>query len=229
MKHVPLARGGRSGTAGPGDLPVAHPQVAHVSRVPERANSSGVLPVIPLKGLRSAKGALPSKEGVASPRRISPRREGSGASRRYSREDIWPSAGSDETVDSGDFASWKVLHEEKPIHRIVGRWVLGNLLGRGGFGRVYQGISAQDGSFVAVKQLLIRHKAEDGHATPSPRQESLKHEIELLRSLHHRNIVQYVDFVEIDKVKRSLNLVMEFVENGSLKGAGPAQGVCTAV
>ncbi len=130
-----------------------------------------------------------------------------------------PGSPRSEEAASPDLASWRAKHEEKPIHKIVGKWVLGMLLGKGGFGRVYQGISAEDGSFVAIKQLQL-NEATEGQAA------SLKREIELLRSLHHRNVVQYIDFVEQRKRGcASLSLVMEYVENGSLKDQIKRYGV----
>ena len=89
---------------------------------------------------------------------------------------------------------------------IVGDFRLGSELGKGGFGTVYMGMHTESGEYVAVKQVYISH-------VPKDELDSIKMEIELLKRLRHENIVRYVDSVEQDG---TLNIVLEFVENGSL-------------
>jgi len=59
---------------------------------------------------------------------------------------------------------------------------------------------------VAIKQLKAPGKTSEQRA-------SVNREIDLLKRLRHRNIVKYIDSVEDGG---SLNIVMEFVDQGSL-------------
>ena len=97
----------------------------------------------------------------------------------------------------------------------VGSYKIGSELGKGGFGTVYQGLDTETGHYVAIKQVYIKHVPKDELA-------SIKMEIELLKKLSHENIVRYVDSVEQDG---TLNIVLEFVENGSLQGIVSKFGV----
>ena len=88
----------------------------------------------------------------------------------------------------------------------VGSYMIGSLLGKGGFGDVYSGLCQETGHTVAIKQVYIKHVPKDELV-------SIKMEIELLKKLSHDNIVRYVGSLEQDG---TLNIVLEFVESGSL-------------
>ena len=96
--------------------------------------------------------------------------------------------------------------EKKGTGSRVGTYQLGKELGKGGFGTVYQGLDTATGRFVAVKQVSTKN-------VPKDELESIHSEINLLKKLKHDNIVRYFDSVEADG---TLNIVLEFVENGSL-------------
>ncbi|KAJ2078885.1 Protein kinase of the Mitotic Exit Network [Coemansia sp. RSA 988] len=83
---------------------------------------------------------------------------------------------------------------------------LGNCIGRGQFGSVYRALDLETGQMVAVKQISL--EGQD----PS-NMDDVMQEVELLKSLSSPRIVRYHGFVKTDT---HLNLVMEFVENGSL-------------
>ena len=89
---------------------------------------------------------------------------------------------------------------------VVGDYSLGSELGKGGFGTVYMGMNTSTGAYVAVKQVYVAHVPKDELA-------SIKMEIELLKRLRHDNIVRYIDSIEQGG---TLNIVIEFVENGAL-------------
>ncbi|KAG9446804.1 hypothetical protein H6P81_012932 [Aristolochia fimbriata] len=78
------------------------------------------------------------------------------------------------------------------------------ILGEGGFGRVYHGIM-EDGSEVAVKLLLREHQNGDREFIA---------EIEMLSRLHHRNLVKLIG---ICIEERARCLVYELVRNGSVE------------
>eukprot|EP01105_Mastigella_eilhardi_P000024 TRINITY_DN1004_c0_g1_i3.p1 TRINITY_DN1004_c0_g1~~TRINITY_DN1004_c0_g1_i3.p1 ORF type:complete len:1393 (-),score=417.62 TRINITY_DN1004_c0_g1_i3:22-4200(-) len=88
----------------------------------------------------------------------------------------------------------------------VGVFTLGSKIGKGGFGTVYQGFHVGVGEFVAVKQMLLS-------AVPKQQLSSIMGEIDLLKELRHDHIVRYITYC---KTKEHLNIVMEFVEKGSL-------------
>ena len=96
--------------------------------------------------------------------------------------------------------------EKKGTGSRVGTYQLGKELGKGGFGTVYQGLDTATGRFVAVKQVSTKN-------VPKDELESIHSEINLLKKLKHDNIVRYFDSIEADG---TLNIVLEFVENGSL-------------
>ncbi|KAI9503338.1 kinase-like domain-containing protein, partial [Coemansia spiralis] len=83
---------------------------------------------------------------------------------------------------------------------------LGNCIGRGQFGSVYRALDLETGQMVAVKQISLEGQDESS-------MEDVMQEVELLKSLSSPRIVRYYGFVKTDA---HLNLVMEFVENGSL-------------
>ncbi|PIA17779.1 kinase-like protein, partial [Coemansia reversa NRRL 1564] len=88
----------------------------------------------------------------------------------------------------------------------VTNYQLGNCIGRGQFGSVYRALDLETGQMVAVKQISLEGQDPDN-------MDDVMQEVELLKSLSSPRIVRYYGFVKSDT---HLNLVMEFVENGSL-------------
>lgn len=88
----------------------------------------------------------------------------------------------------------------------VKNFKLGEVLGKGSAGTVYKSLNMNTGDVVAIKQVPLRNipKGDIGQ---------IMREIHLLNHLDHNNIVKYMDSV---KTKDHLNIVLEFVENGSL-------------
>lgn len=64
----------------------------------------------------------------------------------------------------------------------------------------------ENGSLVAIKQVSVEQIKED-------RKDSIKNEINLLKKIEHPKIVKYLDCIQTDEY---LNIVLEFMENGSL-------------
>jgi hypothetical protein len=77
------------------------------------------------------------------------------------------------------------------------KWVRGELIGKGTYGRVYLALNATTGEMIAVKQVEIPQTASDRE---NQRQvavlEALKSENETLKDLNHPYIVQYLGFEE---------------------------------
>ncbi|CAJ1971824.1 unnamed protein product [Sphenostylis stenocarpa] len=97
------------------------------------------------------------------------------------------------------------------IKRVItaGNWQKGDLLGRGTFGTVYEGIS-EDGFFFAVKQVSLLDQGNQARQSVY----QLEQEIALLSQFEHENIVQYFG-TEMDE--SNLYIFIEFVTKGSLR------------
>ncbi|CAK7269108.1 Protein kinase of the Mitotic Exit Network [Sporothrix epigloea] len=91
---------------------------------------------------------------------------------------------------------------------------LGDCIGKGAFGSVYKAFNWGTGEAVAVKQIKL---------TDLPKSElrMIEAEIDLLKNLHHDNIVKYIGFV---KSADCLNIILEYCENGSLHSICKAYG-----
>lgn len=96
----------------------------------------------------------------------------------------------------------------------VFKWVKGDLIGKGTYGRVYLALNATTGEMIAVKQVELPRTESDREDT---RQKgvvtALKSEIDTLKDLDHPNIVSYLGFEETPKY---LHLFLEYVPGGSI-------------
>lgn len=94
------------------------------------------------------------------------------------------------------------------------QWMQGALIGQGSFGSVFLALHAVTGELMAVKQVempsntnsVMDRKKENMLA-------ALKREIDLLRDLHHPNIVQYYGSNSTDQ---HFNIFLEYVPGGSV-------------
>ncbi|XP_066325584.1 L-type lectin-domain containing receptor kinase SIT2-like [Miscanthus floridulus] len=80
-----------------------------------------------------------------------------------------------------------------------------NLLGVGGFGKVYKGVLPTSGMEVAVKR--VRHESEQG-------MKEFVAEVATIGRLRHRNLVQLLGYC---RLKDQLLLVYDYMPNGSLE------------
>ncbi|KAG0553800.1 hypothetical protein KC19_12G040100 [Ceratodon purpureus] len=90
------------------------------------------------------------------------------------------------------------------IKRMTNNFSDDNVLGEGGYGKVYKGIQAGTGATVAVK------RAQEGSKQGA---QEFKNEIELLSRVHHNNLVGLVGFC-FEKAEQML--VYEYLPNGTL-------------
>mmetsp|Transcript_24751 Transcript_24751/g.62835 ORF Transcript_24751/g.62835 Transcript_24751/m.62835 type:complete len:1266 (-) Transcript_24751:519-4316(-) len=86
------------------------------------------------------------------------------------------------------------------------RYMLGEELGRGAYGQVYKGIDMTSGDTVAIKQISLAGISQDNL-------QSVMGEIELLKTLNHKNIVKYIGSF---KTRTHLYIILEYMENGAL-------------
>ncbi|KAG6818014.1 hypothetical protein H0H87_009169 [Tephrocybe sp. NHM501043] len=103
---------------------------------------------------------------------------------------------------------------ESPSGGATFKWVRGELIGRGTYGRVYLALNATTGEMIAVKQVELPRTASD---KSDSRQitvvQALKMESETLKVLDHPNIVQYLGFEETPE---NLSIFLEYVPGGSI-------------
>ncbi|KAI0033411.1 kinase-like protein [Vararia minispora EC-137] len=96
------------------------------------------------------------------------------------------------------------------------KWVRGELIGKGNFGRVYLAMNVTTGEMIAVKQVEIPRTASDKNDTRQMNVvDALKLESETLKDLDHPNIVQYLGFEE---TATFLSIFLEYVPGGSIGG-----------
>lgn len=93
------------------------------------------------------------------------------------------------------------------------RWHRGALIGAGSFGKVFLGMNAKTGMLMAVKQVELPPSDDECTRRWRMMVDSLESEIELLKSIHHPNIVQYLDSHSDGKF---LNIFLEYVPGGSV-------------
>ncbi|KAJ7783708.1 kinase-like domain-containing protein [Mycena maculata] len=94
------------------------------------------------------------------------------------------------------------------------KYVLGELLGKGSYGRVYLALNANNGELMAVKQVEIPQTTSD-RAKPHHLEmvKALKFESKTLKDLEHPNIVAYLGFEE---TPQHLNIFLEYVPGGTI-------------
>lgn len=93
------------------------------------------------------------------------------------------------------------------------KWIKGALIGAGSFGNVFLGMNAKNGLLMAVKQVEL--PSGDSHSDQRKKSmlEALEREIELLKTMQHENIVQYLDSYADGS---HLNIFLEYVPGGSV-------------
>jgi mitogen-activated protein kinase kinase kinase ANP1 len=83
------------------------------------------------------------------------------------------------------------------LNTAIFKWVRGELIGKGTYGRVYLALNATTGEMIAVKQVEIPRTASDKEDSRQVSVvEALKSESETLKDLDHPHIVQYLGFEE---------------------------------
>lgn len=91
-------------------------------------------------------------------------------------------------------------------HTLAARYKLGEVLGEGGYSVVKAGTSVVDKKKVAVKIVTRAGLKPDDDA-------SLRQEVKILDRLHHKNIVEQIDFFEEEKY---FYIVLEYLDGGEL-------------
>jgi serine/threonine protein kinase len=90
------------------------------------------------------------------------------------------------------------------IYNVVG------LLGKGAFATVYRIATAMDGKLLAAKELEKKRFMKNGQLD-----QRLDNEMQIMQTIHHPNIVQYIDYKDVGK---HLYIIMEYIPCGDLQG-----------
>ncbi|KAF4556244.1 MAP kinase kinase kinase mkh1-like protein [Elsinoe fawcettii] len=130
-------------------------------------------------------------------------------------EQIKPSRGSRlfqlETIPQDTLPS---SSRDQPSRQQTFKWMRGQLIGKGTFGRVYLGMNTTTGELLAVKQVEVNPKAPN--ADPSKIREMVKaldSEIDTMQHLDHVNIVQYLG---CERKEYSISIFLEYISGGSI-------------
>lgn len=113
-----------------------------------------------------------------------------------------------ETIPQDNFA----LHH--PQRQPTFKWMKGQLIGKGTFGRVYLGMNTTTGELLAVKQVEVNPKTSS--ADPQKIREMVKaldSEIDTMQHLDHVNIVQYLG---CERKEYSISIFLEYISGGSV-------------
>ena len=106
----------------------------------------------------------------------------------------------------------KLLEEEKNqnFENIkIRHFKLGNLIGQGSYGKVYEALDEERGQLIAVK-IIDKNRLNNINYSIT----KIESEIEILSKLHHKNIVKYYGS---SQSKNHLQIYFEYCENGSIE------------
>lgn len=119
-----------------------------------------------------------------------------------------------ETDRRGHMIMSEIPQDTLPQRRITFRWFKGQLIGKGTYGRVYLGMNATTGDFLAVKEVKVNAKAAGGNTTRIREMvTTLDREIDTMQHLDHVNIVQYLGS---ERKETSINIFLEYISGGSI-------------
>lgn len=101
-----------------------------------------------------------------------------------------------------------------PKRQTTFRWFKGELIGKGTYGRVYLGMNATTGEFLAVKEVEVNQKAAGGDKNKMKELlAALDQEIDTMQNLDHENIVQYLG---CERKETSISIFLEYISGGSI-------------
>lgn len=89
----------------------------------------------------------------------------------------------------------------------LGKWRVGPMLGEGGFSQVRLGIHERDGRKVALKIL----EKKPGNSVNSTERKQVESEIDAMKKITHKNVIQLVDF-SLDMTYKKKNIILVVLE-----------------
>lgn len=92
------------------------------------------------------------------------------------------------------------------------KWFKGQLIGKGTYGRVYLGMNATTGEFLAVKQVEV---SSDAGSSDHQKEmiSALNQEIQTMQHLDHPNIVTYLG---CERKEYGMSIFLEYISGGSV-------------
>lgn len=107
-----------------------------------------------------------------------------------------------------------IAQDSLPKRQTTFKIIRGQLIGKGTYGRVYLGINATTGEFLAVKQVEVNQKAAGQDKDKMKEMvAALDQEIDTMQHLEHPNIVQYLG---CEKKEYSISIFLEYISGGSV-------------
>ncbi|PHH82301.1 hypothetical protein CDD82_6409 [Ophiocordyceps australis] len=114
----------------------------------------------------------------------------------------------------GSMVMPQIPQDTLPKRQTTFRWFKGQLIGKGTYGRVYLGMNATTGEFLAVKEVEVNPKAAGGDkAKMRELVAALDQEIDTMQHLDHDNIVQYLG---CERKEASISIFLEYISGGSI-------------
>lgn len=108
----------------------------------------------------------------------------------------------------------QIPQDTLPKRQTTFRWFKGQLIGKGTYGRVYLGMNATTGEFLAVKEVEVNPKAAgNDRARMKELVAGLDQEIDTMQHLDHDNIVQYLG---CERKEASISIFLEYISGGSV-------------
>lgn len=108
----------------------------------------------------------------------------------------------------------QIPQDTLPKRQTTFRWFKGQLIGKGTYGRVYLGMNATTGEFLAVKEVEVNPKAAgNDRARMKELVAALDQEIDTMQHLDHDNIVQYLG---CERKETSISIFLEYISGGSV-------------
>ncbi|KAF7548191.1 hypothetical protein G7046_g8762 [Stylonectria norvegica] len=108
----------------------------------------------------------------------------------------------------------QIPQDTLPKRQTTFRWFKGQLIGKGTYGRVYLGMNATTGEFLAVKEVEVNPKAAGGDKGKMRELvAALDQEIDTMQHLDHVNIVQYLG---CERKETSISIFLEYISGGSI-------------
>ena len=121
-----------------------------------------------------------------------------------------------ETIPQDTIPPENVTHvnQKTPERQPTFKWMRGQLIGKGTFGRVYLGMNTTTGELLAVKQVEVNQNQPN--TDPAKIREMVKAldiEIDTMKDLDHVNIVQYLG---CERKEFSISIFLEYISGGSV-------------
>jgi mitogen-activated protein kinase kinase kinase len=114
----------------------------------------------------------------------------------------------------GSMVMPQIPQDTLPKRQTTFRWFKGQLIGKGTYGRVYLGMNATTGEFLAVKEVEVNPKAASGDKNRMRELvAALDQEIDTMQHLDHVNIVQYLG---CERKETSISIFLEYISGGSI-------------